>query len=156
MDSGGLPIAAATGDRMMSGDRISAGKVLLRGWRGRCPACGKGHIFRAFLKVADHCDACGEELYHHRADDFPAYCVIFAVGHIIVPLVLVVETTWMPPLWLHAAIWLPAVLALSIGLLQPFKGGIVALQWLMGMHGFEAAKKARDLNGGVTLLPASP
>ena len=46
-------------------------------------------MFRAFLKVADHCPACGEALHHHRADDAPAYFVILIVGHIVVPLVLV-------------------------------------------------------------------
>ena len=30
-------------------------------------------MFRAFLKVSDRCDVCGAELFHHRADDFPAY-----------------------------------------------------------------------------------
>ena len=46
---------------------------LRRGLLGRCPCCGKGRTFRAFLKVSDRCDVCGEELFHHRADDFPAY-----------------------------------------------------------------------------------
>ncbi len=101
-------------------------------------------MFRAFLKVADSCPHCGEELYHQRADDFPAYCVIVVVGHIIVGLALAVETEYAPPLWLHAAIWLPATVALSLALLQPFKGAIVALQWQLGMHGFAHAKSIRD------------
>jgi uncharacterized protein (DUF983 family) len=33
---------------------------------------------------------------------------------------------------------------LTLGLLQPVKGAIVALQWRLGLHGFEAAKQARD------------
>jgi len=45
----------------------------------------------AFLKVADQCPHCGEELHHHRANDFPAYLVIVIVGHI-----LVVETEIVP------------------------------------------------------------
>lgn len=116
---------------------------LVRGLLGRCPACGKGRLFRAFVKVADHCNACGEAFHHHRADDFPAYVVIVVVGHIVVPLAMIVEIAYQPSYWLHAAIWLPLVLALSIGLLQPVKGLIVALQWQMGMHGFAAAKLAR-------------
>jgi uncharacterized protein (DUF983 family) len=40
-------------------------------------------------------------------------------------------------------VWAPLVIVLSIGLLQPIKGLIVALQWHMGMHGFAAAKQAR-------------
>ena len=50
----------------------------------------------------------------------------------------------MPNYWLHAAIWLPLVLGLSLGLLQPIKGAIVALQWHMGMHGFAEARQARS------------
>jgi uncharacterized protein (DUF983 family) len=115
-----------------------------RGLRGRCPACGEGRIFRRFLKVDDACPQCREELHHHRADDFPAYLVIVIVGHIVVPLVLSVETNFAPSYWIHLALWLPLTLGLSIGLLQPVKGAVVALQWYLGMHGFEPAKLARS------------
>ena len=100
-------------------------------------------MFRAYLKVADRCEVCGEELHHHQADDFPAYLVIVIVGHIVVPLVLWVETHFTPSYWVHAATWIPLTLGLALGLLQPVKGMVVALQWRMGMHGFERSKKAR-------------
>ena len=118
---------------------------LLRGLLGKCPACGKGKLFRAFLKVADHCPNCGEALHHHRADDFPAYLVIVIVGHIVVPLVLAVETHLAPSYWVHLALWLPLTLCLSLSLLQPVKGVVVAVQWFLGMHGFEPAKLARAI-----------
>jgi uncharacterized protein (DUF983 family) len=111
-----------------------------RGLLGRCPCCGKGRMFGAFLKVKDRCDTCGEELYHQRADDFPAYVVILIVGHLLVPLVLYVETVYSPSYLTHLAIWLPTTLVLTIGLLQPVKGAIIGMQWRMGMHGFESAK----------------
>jgi uncharacterized protein (DUF983 family) len=116
---------------------------LLRGFLGKCPSCGKGRLFRAFLKVADRCPACGEELHHHRADDFPAYLVILIVGHVLVPLVLWVELHYGPSLATHLALWIPATLIMTLSLLQPTKGTIVALQWHAGMHGFADAKKAR-------------
>jgi len=119
------------------------GLYLLRGMLGRCPACGEGKLFRAFVKVADRCPACGEDLHHHRADDFPAYLTIFLVGHLVVPLAMYVEIAYQPSYWFHAAVWAPLVIVLSIGLLQPIKGMIVALQWHMGMHGFAAAKQER-------------
>lgn len=119
------------------------GFYLLRGMLGRCPACGEGKLFRAFVKVADRCPACGEDLHHHRADDFPAYLTIFLVGHLVVPLAMYVEIAYQPSYWFHTAIWAPLVIVLSIGLLQPIKGMIVALQWHMGMHGFAAAKQER-------------
>jgi uncharacterized protein (DUF983 family) len=90
---------------------------LRRGFLGRCPACGRGRLFRAFLKVADNRPACGAALHHHQADDAPAYFVILIVGHLIVPLALVVEIAWSPPYWLHAAIWLPLTAGLAVGLL---------------------------------------
>jgi uncharacterized protein (DUF983 family) len=117
--------------------------ALGRGFRCKCPACGKGALFARFLKIAPACPACGEEMHHHRADDFPAYLVILIVGHIIVPSQLFTEQFLEPPLWVHLAIWLPLTLVMTLGLLQPVKGVIVALQWHMGMHGFEESKKAR-------------
>jgi uncharacterized protein (DUF983 family) len=117
---------------------------LTRGFLGRCPACGKGRLFQAFLKVNDHCPACGEELHHHRADDFPPYLVMFIVGHVVVAAALHVEVSYAPPSWVHFGLWLPLTLGLCIGLLQPIKGAVVALQWHLGMHGFESAKKIRD------------
>lgn len=102
----------------------------------RCPNCGKGRLFRAFLKVSDACSVCGEDLHHHRADDAPAYFVIMIVGHIVVPLALWVETDFMPSYWVHLALWLPLTLGLTLGLLQPIKGAIVGWQWANEMHGF--------------------
>ena len=124
------------------------GQSMRRGWFGRCPNCGRGKMFRAFLKVADRCPACGEPLHHHRADDAPAYFVILVVGHVVVPLALVVEIAYSPPYWLHAMLWLPLTIGLAIGLLQPVKGAIVGWQWANYMHGF-------DPNAQATSGPAS-
>lgn len=120
-------------------------QAMTHGFFGRCPNCGGGKMFRAFLKVADECPACSEPLHHQRADDFPAYIVIVLVGHIVVPLVLAVETAWAPPTWVHMVIWPTLIAILALGLLQPVKGAIVALQWALGMHGFEDAARARGV-----------
>jgi uncharacterized protein (DUF983 family) len=125
--------------------------AVLRGVRGSCPACGRGRMFRKFLKVADECPACGEELHHHRADDFPAYLVIVITGHILVPIVLAVETAFAPPMALSIPLWLTAAGAMCMGLLQPVKGAVVALQWQLGMHGFEDSRKMGELEPTVTL-----
>ncbi|MGH8325036.1 MAG: DUF983 domain-containing protein, partial [Steroidobacteraceae bacterium] len=119
-------------------------RPVVRGLMGKCPACGQGNMFRKFLKVADACPACREELHHHRADDFPAYLVIVIVGHVVVALTLVVEAAFAPPLWLHAIIWLPITVLMALLLIQPIKGLVVAWQWQGGMDGFAAAKRARE------------
>jgi uncharacterized protein (DUF983 family) len=89
------------------------------------------------MKVAERCEACGEELHHHRADDAPPYFTIFIVGHIVVPLVLLTERLWQPPLAVHMILWLPLTAVLTLALMQPVKAAIVALQWAFKMHGFE-------------------
>ena len=67
-----------------------------RGGAFKCPSCGEGQVFRKYLKVADNCSQCGEELHHHRADDAPPYFTIFIVGHIVVPAMLWIEMAYRP------------------------------------------------------------
>jgi len=123
---------------------VTLAQAMWRGFRGKCPHCGQGSLFGRFLKAVDRCEACGEEFHHHRADDFPAYLVIVVVGHAIVPLVLAVETAYAPAYWVHALIWLPLTLLTALALLQPTKGAVIAIQWQLGMDGFEASKQARE------------
>jgi len=123
---------------------VSLARALRRGFTMSCPNCGGGKLFCSFLKVVDQCPACGEEFFHHRADDFPAYLVIILIGHITVPAILVVEELFAPPLWLQLAVWLPVIGFGALALLQPTKGAVVALQWQLGMHGFKASKDKRD------------
>jgi uncharacterized protein (DUF983 family) len=115
---------------------ITSAQAVLRGLRGKCPNCGRGRMFSGFLKVADRCDACGEELFHQRADDFPPYLVIVLVGHTVVPLALLMETEYAPPMWLQVAIWAPVTVGMALALIQPIKGAVVAIQWYGQMHGF--------------------
>ena len=117
--------------------------AMRRGFQGRCPKCGEGRLFRSFVKTVDRCEHCGEEIHHHRADDFPAYLDIVIVGHVLVPILLAVETEYAPPLWLSMTMWPAIALIATLALLQPIKGGVVAMQWFIGMHGFEQSKGRR-------------
>lgn len=120
----------------ISAERRDVGRSMWRGFLMRCPHCGKGHLFRAYLKVADNCTECGEDFSHQRADDAPPYFVMFIVGHLIVAAVLMVEIDYAPPLWLHALLWIPLTIILSLALLPRVKGAIIGLQWAARMHGF--------------------
>jgi uncharacterized protein (DUF983 family) len=111
-------------------------RSMLRGLRGRCPCCGQGRLFGRFLKAQAVCTSCGEDLSHQRADDFPAYIVMFILGHLLVPVALAVEIAFQPSYWVHAAIWGPLTIGLAVGLLQPVKGAVIGLQWALRMHGF--------------------
>ncbi|TKT76826.1 DUF983 domain-containing protein [Aquamicrobium sp. LC103] len=115
-----------------------------RGFLGRCPHCGEGRLFSSFLKVSNACDSCGEEYHHHRADDLPAYLVIFIVGHIVVGAFMGVETMVSLSTWQHLAIWVPLTLVGTLALLQPVKGAVVGLQWALRMHGFSGEEDALE------------
>ena len=77
----------------------NVGLSLWRGVRGRCPRCGRGRLFCAFLKVDDHCSVCRLDFTGHRADDLPAYLVIVIVGHVLVPVILWIEVARSGLFW---------------------------------------------------------
>jgi uncharacterized protein (DUF983 family) len=119
-----------------SGPR-NVGLALRRGFMERCPKCGQGRMFRAYLKVNNACPVCGENLSHQRADDAPPYITMLIVGHIVVAGVLAAEDVWPnSPLWLDALIWLWITFVLSLLLLPRIKGALVGYQWALRMHGF--------------------
>lgn len=112
-------------------------RSLKRGFVGRCPACAEGHIFRAYLKVRETCECCGEPLHHHRADDAPPYVTVLVVAHIIGALmVAVLSADEDMPIWMQAILWPGLVLVLGLSLLPRAKGALIALQWALRMHGF--------------------
>jgi len=113
-------------------------RAMARGALCRCPNCGKGKLFRAYLKVNDTCPVCGEELFHHRADDLPPYLSIVIVGHLLIFALLDVEMTQatVDPI-LSLAILVPLAIILPLAFLPSIKGAVVGLQWANRMHGFD-------------------
>ncbi len=86
-------------------------------------------MFAGFLDITPVCPECGLDYSFADAGDGPAVFIILIVGFLIVGLALAVEFVWHPPYWLHAVIWVPLILGLSIGLLRPLKGWFVAVQY---------------------------
>jgi uncharacterized protein (DUF983 family) len=138
MTAASNPSAAATS---LSSEPIrDRWQAIKRGFQLRCPNCGKGPLFRAYLKVNDTCPVCGEELFHQRADDAPPYLTILVVGHIVGALMLTVEEIDDTlPIWIHMVVWPALALGLSLALLPRFKGALIAFQWALRMHGFATA-----------------
>lgn len=129
--------------------------AILRGAKGRCPRCGEARLFRAFLKPVDHCPSCHQDWTRQRADDFPPYISIFLTGHVMAGPIIYFGAQSPIPLWAAMTICLAMAGVLMLAFLQPAKGGTVALQWWLGMHGFmpsghdEAAGLARPAGKGL-------
>ncbi|MGB7242131.1 MAG: DUF983 domain-containing protein [Sulfitobacter sp.] len=121
-----------------SQDRL-AKQAVFRGFRRKCPNCGSGALLKSYLKVNDTCAACQEELFHHRADDGPAYLTIFIVGHLMAPLLHFAFVTWRPAPMTLFTIFAVGCVGLSLYLLPRLKGAIVGYQWARRMGGFSAS-----------------
>ncbi len=115
----------------------SAFEAFIRGLLGRCPSCGKGKMFPRLLKPVDRCPLCGQDWTAQQADDFPAYVAIIVTGHILAPIIIFMINELGLSMWTNLAIIVIMALILIAALLQPAKGAIIAMQWWMGLNGFE-------------------
>ncbi len=120
------------------------GPAALKAMRCRCPRCGKGKLYSSYLKIVDTCSVCGEDLSHHRADDFPPYLSIMIVGHILVFLMLDMEIRGYANPMVYLAVFVPLAIILPLAILPSVKGFVVALQWSSRMHGFAAGSRPID------------
>jgi uncharacterized protein (DUF983 family) len=99
------------------------------GLSGRCPRCGKGKLFDGFLALRERCEACGLDYSFADAGDGPAVFVMFIAGFIVVGMALLVEVKYAPPLWVHALLWGPLILLVTLAPLRLIKGLLIALQF---------------------------
>lgn len=109
--------------------------AMWRGFLGRCPSCGEGKLFRAYLKVVDTCAVCGHELGEYRADDGPAYFTILLVGHLVVAPLLFIPFIWQGPIAIVLPLTLIPVAAITLALLPRVKGAFVGLLFALKTKG---------------------
>ena len=107
--------------------------AMARGFTGRCPCCGKGGLFSAWLRQMPACTICQAPLGAVSADDAPPYFVIFLVAHVVIGTQVLADGWLDLSLVTEAAIFLPLTLILSLGLLRPVKGATIGLMLQLGM-----------------------
>lgn len=112
------------------------GQAVWRGIRSRCPRCEQGSLFARWLKPRERCPVCSLDLTPQRADDFPAYIAMIVTGHLMAPLIIALSLDFALGPVAMMAILVPLALVMMLGMLQPAKGGVIAVQWWNGMHGF--------------------
>ena len=117
--------------------------AMKRGFRGRCPRCGQGHMFKGFLTLRPSCEVCGLDYSFADPADGPAFFVICFACVPSVALAVWIEVAFQPPFWVHLLISLPFLLLTCILPLRPLKGWLVASQY------FYKAEQGRIDRGGV-------
>ena len=106
----------------------SLARGMRRGAMMRCPNCGEGRLYRAYLKV-QACEACGNDNARYPADDAPPYFTILIVGHLVVAPLLFFSWIWQADTALVLATVLPALLLLTLAFLPIVKGAVVGAHW---------------------------
>jgi uncharacterized protein (DUF983 family) len=114
----------------------------------RCPNCGQGPLYAGFLKVVDRCEACGFDYSRLNTGDGAAIFIMQIAGGIVVFGALYAMIAWNPPIWLLLLITLPLVAGLSIGLMRPGKGVMIALQMRSSLPGGGAPRSGGGVAGG--------
>ena len=104
-------------------------EAALRGITCKCPRCGTGKLYAGFLTLKPKCEICGLDYAFIDAGDGPAVFVIMIAGAIVVAAALIVEVKYQPPFWVHAALWLPLTLAVTLWPLRAIKSLLIALQF---------------------------
>jgi uncharacterized protein (DUF983 family) len=102
---------------------------IVAGLTCRCPNCGKGRLFKGYLKISPQCEACGFDLQAADSGDGPAVFIILVVGMVVCFAMLVTEVAYHPPIWVHLVLWLPLAAILVLALIRPFKGVMLAMQF---------------------------
>lgn len=102
---------------------------IAQGLRCRCPRCGEGKLFSGFLTLRPSCERCGLDYNFADAGDGPAVFVILIGGAIVVAAALITEVVYQPPYWLHALLWVPLILLVTLAPLRPLKSLLIALQF---------------------------
>lgn len=104
-------------------------QTIRRGLACRCPRCGNGKLFAGFVTLRPSCADCGLDYSFIDAGDGPAIFIILLAGFIVVFCALIVEVIYRPPFWLHAVLWIPLILVVTLAPLRPMKSLLVALQY---------------------------
>lgn len=107
------------------------------GLAGKCPRCGRGALFKGLLDVRPRCEVCDLDLSPHDTGDGATVFVILFLGAIVVGLAIWLETAFEPPIWVHLVVWIPVITVLSVALLRPFKGVLIAYHFRNLRHKYE-------------------
>jgi len=88
-----------------------------------------GKLFQGFLSLKPRCEACGLDYSFIDSGDGPAVFIIMFAGFVVVGCALAVEFAYQPPFWLHAVLWGPLILLVTLAPLRATKGLLIALQY---------------------------
>lgn len=104
--------------------------ILASGWKGACPQCGKGRMFRSWLKVVDRCESCGLDYSFAAPDDGPAFFSLCLIALPLIAFPVWLQAVYDPPYWAHLVTSFPLLGFGCVLPLRPIKGWLIASQYV--------------------------
>jgi uncharacterized protein (DUF983 family) len=141
--SGAKALRARAASDLSDSTTRTLSQAIIAGLTCACPRCGRGKLFEGFLSLRPRCEVCGLDYGFADSGDGPAVFIMLLGGAIVVAAALITEVKYQPPYWLHAVLWLPLILIVTLGPLRPMKGLMIALQF----HHKAAEGRVQDTDG---------
>jgi len=127
------------------------GRVLLNGWRKRCPRCGEGALYSKGLKVNERCSACNLVLQRDHGDTW-----FFMIITDRIPMLFGIAAVYFGfqpdnPLTIIGFFLLMAAPLLAT--LRERKGVALALDYLVRVY---MPDPSDEIHGGRSTTPTAP
>ena len=106
--------------------------MLRRGWRKRCPRCGKGSLFARWTVLADRCSSC-DLVFEPSPGATWAFWIVGDRVFVVAAMLPIYLGFSMPNLWLRGV--LLSLVLLSFFATMPNRQGVAtALDYLTRIH----------------------
>lgn len=123
IDGGGVEVA-----------RPALQVALARGVMGRCPNCGRGKLFSAYLKQVERCSECGARFGDIESDDAAPWFTILLASMAAAPLYFMFQTLLASHFITTMLLLVLIVVALILVLLPRVKGALLSAFWLLRLR----------------------
>ncbi len=124
----GLPESGLPG----SGDPAPAHPaptLVQAGLKGLCPRCGSSGLYAGLLRFVERCPRCGLDIGSFNVGDGPAAFLTLILGALVVGLAIWLQLAVNPPWWVHVLVWIPFMIATTIGSLRIAKAMLLAAEY---------------------------
>ncbi len=85
-------------------------------------------MFVGPAKFSDRCRGCGLDYSSFNVGDGPAALLTLVIGAIIIVMAVLLDITARPPFWVHAVIWIPVTIVMTLFSLRVAKGALLAAE----------------------------
>ena len=98
---------------MQPNKRPSIRTLLARGWRKRCPHCGRGELFVKGVRLRERCEVCGIRFLRNQGDHW-AFLLIVDRAAFILPLIAIIYFDLLPEAGWMLLVFVVIILAIFI------------------------------------------